>query len=93
MGFVNIGYGNMVNTDKIYSIVSPDAAPVKRMVQAAKDDGLAIDGTCGHKTKSVLVMENNSIVLSAQLPETIVRNCNKADDIQRKNITKKGEVV
>ena len=74
MGFVNIGYGNMVNIEKIYSIVGPDAAPIKRMVQSAKDNGLAIDGTCGHKTKSVLVMENNTIVLSAQLPETIVRH-------------------
>ncbi len=79
MGFVNIGYGNMVNTDKIYSIVGSEAAPVKRMVQAAKDNGMAIDGTCGHKTKSVLVMENNSIVLSAQLPETIVKNCSKVE--------------
>ena len=72
MGFVNIGYGNMVNTDKIYSIVGPEAAPVKRMVQSAKDNGVATDGTCGRKTKSVLVMENNSIVLSSLLPETIV---------------------
>ncbi len=62
----------MVNSEKIFSIVGPDAAPVKRMVQAAKDNGLATDGTCGRKTKSVLVMENNSIVLSALLPETIV---------------------
>ncbi len=62
----------MVNSEKIYSIVGPDAAPVKRMVQSAKDNGLATDGTCGRKTKSVLVMENNSIVLSALLPETIV---------------------
>ncbi|MBR6228985.1 MAG: DUF370 domain-containing protein [Eubacterium sp.] len=72
MSFVNIGFGNMVNGDRIYSIVSPDAAPVKRMVQAAKDNGMAIDGTCGRKTKSVLVMENQTLVLSSLLPETIV---------------------
>lgn len=72
MSFINIGFGNMVNSDKIYSIVGPEAAPVKRMVQSAKDNGVATDGTCGRKTKSVLVMENNSIVLSSLLPETIV---------------------
>ena len=72
MQFVNIGFGNMVNADKICSIVSPDAAPVKRMVQSAKDDGLAVDGTCGRKTKSVIVLDNNSVVLSSLLPDTIV---------------------
>ena len=72
MRFVNIGFGNMVNIDKVDTIVSPDAAPVKRMVQSAKDNGSAIDATCGRKTKSVLVMENRTIVLSSLLPETIV---------------------
>ena len=72
MKFINIGFGNMVNADRIYSIVSPDAAPVKRLVQTAKDNNQAIDATCGRKTKGVLVMENQSVVLSALLPETIV---------------------
>lgn len=73
---VNIGYGNIVNSDKVVAIISPDAAPVKRMIQAAKDNGIAIDGTCGRKTKAVLVMENQSIVLSALLPETIANRVN-----------------
>lgn len=73
---VNIGYGNLVNTDKIIAVVSPDAAPVKRMIQSAKDSGIAIDGTCGRKTKAVIVMENGSIVLSALLPETILNRVN-----------------
>ncbi len=72
MSFINIGFGNMVNSDRIYSIVAPEAAPVKRMVQSAKDNGLAVDATCGRKTKAVLVMENHTLVLSALLPETIV---------------------
>ena len=72
MQFVNIGFGNMVNAEKICSIVSPEAAPVKRMVQSAKDDGLAVYGTCGRKTKSVIVLDNNSVVLSSLLPDTIV---------------------
>ena len=73
---VNIGYGNLVNTDKVIAVVSPDAAPVKRMIQTAKDAGIAIDGTCGRKTKAVVVMENGSIVLSALLPETILNRVN-----------------
>jgi len=68
---IHIGFGNIVNTAKIIAIVSPDSAPIKRMVQKAKETGMAIDATQGRKTKSVLVMENNQIVLSALLPETI----------------------
>ena len=71
MAFVNIGYGNVVNSDKVISIVSPEAAPMKRMIQGAKDDGTAIDATCGKKTKSVMVMENHMLVLSSLLPDTI----------------------
>lgn len=76
MPFVNIGFGNIVNSDKVYSIVSPDAAPIKRYVQNAKDTGKAIDGTCGRKTKAVLVMDNQSVVLSSLLPETIMTRMN-----------------
>lgn len=68
---VNIGYGNVVNMDKVVSIIKADAAPIKRMVQAAKDNNLAIDATCGRKTKCVLIMESGHIVLSALLSETI----------------------
>lgn len=68
---IHIGFGNIVNKEKIIAIVSPDSAPVKRMVQNAKESGIAIDATQGRKTKAVLVMENNQIVLSALLPETI----------------------
>ena len=68
---IHIGFGNIVNTAKIIAIVSPDSAPVKRMVQKAKETGTVIDATQGRKTKSVLVMENSQFVLSALLPETI----------------------
>lgn len=68
---IHIGFGNIVNTEKIIAIVSPDSAPIKRMVQNAKESGMAIDATQGRKTKAVLVMENSQIVLSALLPETI----------------------
>ncbi len=69
--FIHIGFGNIVNTAKIIAIVSPESAPIKRLVQNAKEKGMAIDATQGRKTKSVLVMENSRVVLSALLPETI----------------------
>lgn len=68
---IHIGFGNIVNTSKIIAIVSPDSAPVKRLVQNARENGMAIDATQGRKTKAVLVMENSQLVLSALLPETI----------------------
>ena len=68
---IHIGFGNIVNTEKIIAVVSPDSAPVKRMVMHAKESGMAIDATQGRKTKSVLVMEKSQLVLSALLPETI----------------------
>ena len=71
--FVNIGFGNIVNADKIVAIVSPDAAPVKRMVQSAKESGKIIDATQGRRTKAVLVTEDGYIVLSALQPDTIGR--------------------
>ena len=68
---IHIGFGNIVNTDKMIAIVSPDSAPVKRMVQRAKEQGTVIDATQGRKTKAVLVMDSSQVVLSALLPETI----------------------
>lgn len=68
---VNIGYGNIVNMDKVVGIVRADAAPIKRMIQIARDTNQAVDATCGRKTKSVLVMDSGQMVLSALLPDTI----------------------
>ncbi len=61
----------MINAEKIIAIVCPDSAPIKRMVQRAKEAGSAIDATQGRKTKAVLVMENGNMVLSALMPETL----------------------
>jgi regulator of extracellular matrix RemA (YlzA/DUF370 family) len=69
--FINIGFGNTVNAGKIIAIVSPDSAPVRRLVSKAKEDGRTVDATQGRKTKAVLIMENDRIILSALLPETI----------------------
>ncbi|MBQ1901370.1 MAG: DUF370 domain-containing protein [Lachnospiraceae bacterium] len=69
--FINIGFGNMVNSTKILAMISPDSAPAKRMVQKAKETEQLIDATQGRRTRAVLVMENGQVVLSALVPETI----------------------
>lgn len=64
MDFVNIGFGNLVNADRIISVVSPESAPVKRMIQKAKTNGLLIDATHGRKTLSVIITDSDNVVLS-----------------------------
>ena len=71
---LNIGFGNVVNMDKVVAVVSPDAAPIKRLVQAAKESGRAVDATQGRKTKAVLVTDGDMLVLSALQPETIAKS-------------------
>ncbi|MBP1562424.1 MAG: DUF370 domain-containing protein [Oscillospiraceae bacterium] len=77
---VNIGFGNVVNEDRIVAVVSPEAAPVKRIVQLAKDSGSAIDATCGRKTRSVIICDSGHVVLSALLPETIAGKSSPKND-------------
>lgn len=79
MKLINIGFGNTVNADRIVSVVSPEAAPVKRIVQLAKDAGTAIDATCGRKTRSVIVCDSGHVVLSALQPETISGKTSEED--------------
>ena len=71
MGMMNIGFGSMINPDRIVAALSPESAPVKRMITKAKSENTLIDATFGRKTKSLLVMENGYIILSALMPETI----------------------
>ena len=79
--FINVGFGNMVNGDKIISMVSTDAAPVKRMIQNARDEGKAVDATCGRRTRTVLVMESDHLILSALTTDTLSSRChNKRSD-------------
>ena len=68
---LNIGFGNMVSANRVMAIISPESAPLKRMVQDARDKGLLIDATYGRKTRAVLVMDSGQIVLSAIQPETV----------------------
>ena len=71
MKFINIGFGNMVSADRIVTIVSPDSAPVKRLIQDAKDAGRVIDVSCGRRTRAVIITDSEHVILSAIQSETI----------------------
>ncbi len=71
MKLINIGFGNIVSAERIISIVSPESAPIKRIVQEAKDSKMAIDATYGRRTRSVIIMDSGHIILSAVQPETV----------------------
>ncbi|MEE1219320.1 MAG: DUF370 domain-containing protein [Ruminococcus sp.] len=80
MKLINIGFGNLVSSDKIVAVVAPDSAPVKRIIQESKSAGKLIDATCGRKCKAVLITENNHVVLSAISCETIQNRSNEVEE-------------
>ena len=70
-GLMNIGFGNVVYTEKLIAIITPDSAPAKRLIQRAKEEERIIDATQGRRTRSVLIMDGNQVVLSALQPDTL----------------------
>ncbi|MBP7321262.1 MAG: DUF370 domain-containing protein [Lachnospiraceae bacterium] len=74
---LNIGFGNVINTEKIIAMLRPDSAPAKRIVQRAKEEERIIDATQGRRTRSIIIMETNQIVLSALMPETLTNRVNE----------------
>ena len=82
MKLLNIGFGNIISADRLIAIVSPDSAPIKRMVQEAKDRGTAIDATCGRRTRAVLIMDSDKYILSAVNPATIASRLDKDCSIE-----------
>ena len=80
MKLINIGFGNMVSAAKLVAIVSPESAPVKRIVQEAKEKGTVIDATQGRRTRAVIIMDSDHVVLSALLPETIANRLTYKDE-------------
>ncbi len=75
MKLINIGYGNMISSSRLVAVVSSESAPVRRIIQDARDKGVLIDATCGRRTRSVLVMDSGHVILSAVQPETIALRC------------------
>ncbi|MBQ4110347.1 MAG: DUF370 domain-containing protein [Clostridia bacterium] len=80
MKLINIGYGNVVLADKIVAIVSPDSAPIKRIVQDAKDKGSCIDATYGRRTRAVIITDSDHVILSAAQPETVANRLQDEED-------------
>lgn len=71
MRLINIGFGNMISSSRLVTIVSPESAPIKRIIQDARDRGRLIDATYGRRTRAVIVMDSDHVILSAIQPETI----------------------
>lgn len=71
MRLINIGFGNMISSSRLVTIVSPESAPIKRIIQDARDRGRLIDATYGRRTRAVIVMDSDHVILSAVQPETI----------------------
>lgn len=80
MKLINIGFGNLVSSDKLIAVVAPDSAPVKRIVQEAKANSSLIDATCGRKCKAVIITEDNHVVLSAISCETIQNRTDESEE-------------
>lgn len=81
MKLINIGFGNMVFANRIIAIVSPESAPIKRIISEARERGSLIDATYGRRTRAVLITDSDHIVLSAILPETVAHRLNSKEDV------------
>lgn len=81
MKLINIGFGNMVSANRLVAIVSPESAPIKRIIQDAKDRGTLIDATYGRRTRAVIIMDSDHVILSAVQPETVANRL-AVDDVE-----------
>ena len=79
MDLINIGFGNLISAQRLIAIVSPDSAPVKRLIQESRDTGMLIDATYGRKTAAVLIMDSDHVVLSPLQPETVAGRMENRD--------------
>ena len=79
MKFINIGFGNMVAADRVVAVVSPDSAPIKRLIQDAKDQSRTIDVSCGRRTRAVIITDSEHVMLSAIAAETIANRLNSEE--------------
>jgi len=76
---INIGFGNIVSANRIISIISPDSAPIKRIIQEARDRGVLIDATYGRRTRAVIITDSDHVILSAVQPETVAHRLASKD--------------
>ena len=80
MKLINIGFGNMVSANRLVAIVSPDSAPIKRIIQDAKERGILIDATYGRRTRAVLITDSEHVILSAVQPETVANRLGEDEE-------------
>jgi len=80
MKFINIGFGNIVSANRLIAIVSPESAPIKRVIQDARDTGKLIDATYGRRTRAVIIMDSEHVILSAVQPETVASRLDSGDN-------------
>jgi extracellular matrix regulatory protein A len=76
---INIGFGNIVSANRLVAIVSPESAPIKRIIQDARDRGMLIDATYGRRTRAVIITDSDHVVLSAVQPETVANRLDSKD--------------
>ena len=79
MKLINVGFGNLVSADRLVAVVAPDSAPVKRLVQDAKDAGRVIDVSCGRRTRAVIITDSEHVILSALQAETVANRVDSTD--------------
>ena len=80
MKFINVGFNNMINTERVIAVITSESAPAKRLIQEATDSGRAIDCTCGRKTRCIIVMDSDHVILSAIQHETVSARMNGGND-------------
>ncbi|MBE7047999.1 MAG: DUF370 domain-containing protein [Ruminococcaceae bacterium] len=81
MKLINIGFGNIVSSQRMVAVVSPESAPIKRMIQEARDRSMLIDATYGRRTRAVIIMDSDHIVLSAVQPTTVANRLNDYEEV------------
>ncbi len=82
MKLINIGFGNMISASRLITIVSPESAPIKRIIQEARDNGMLIDATYGRRTRAVIIMDSDHVILSAVQPETVAARMQEGEDYE-----------
>jgi len=85
MKLINIGFGNIVSAGRIVAIVSPESAPIKRIITDAREKGILVDATYGRRTRSVIIIDNSSLILSALQPETIASRLQSVTELSTIN--------
>ncbi|SHF20010.1 hypothetical protein SAMN02746089_01470 [Caldanaerobius fijiensis DSM 17918] len=88
---INIGFGNIISANKLVAIVSPESAPIKRIIQEARDRGMLIDATYGRRTRAVIITDSDHVILAAVQPETVANRLNSKDFDIDENILEEPE--